>query len=182
MEFTSAVPTPNPSKGAPSASSWAMRSSSRSPEAKMIALCQPAWSMPFAGPFAVGSEISAIEANPPGLAPHGNDFFHRRADVVSVHQENGLIGKDVEELAEGFPFVLVRHDPGVRLRAVDVNSELQAGGNIGGAQAAADHRRARGQNPRFGAVGAAGARIRSRFFRPRPASRAPLCWQSWSEN
>ncbi len=113
--------------------------------------------MPPSSPFAVRGKISAIEANPPGLAPHGDDFFDGRANVVGVHQQHGLIGKNIEEFAERFPFVLVRHDPGMRLRAVNMNPELLAGCDVGGAQTAADHGRARGQHSSLGAMGAARA-------------------------
>src|SRR6202030_998696 len=93
-----------------------------------------------AHPSAVFCHIAAIEANSGGLTSHPDDFFHGILHVVSIKQQKRALGKCIKEMRKRVRLVVVRHHPGMGLRAVRINAELLARENIGASNAAADCR------------------------------------------
>src|ERR1041384_2189919 len=81
---------------------------------------------PLAHPLAVGQDIAAIEANAAGLAPPRDDFLDVRVHVVGVNEKSGLVGENVEKIAEGFGFIIVGHNQRVCLGSVDGNAKAAA--------------------------------------------------------
>ncbi len=122
----------------------------------------------IAGPDAVGANVTAVQADAAGFASHGDDFFYGGMDVVGIHQQDRLLRKNVQKFGEGLLLILLRHDPGMRLRAVHRDAELLAGGDIRSALASADDRSARGQNPCFHSVATARAKFNYRAPRGSP--------------
>ncbi len=111
----------------------------------------------FASPAAVGEDVAGIEPDATRLAAERDDFFDGGADVVGVHEKRRLLGKNIEEVAEGLSFISVGHDPGVSLGAVDGDAEAVARKSVGSAGAAANERGTGGEDAGFDAVSAARA-------------------------
>ena len=123
----------------------------------------PARAIQFvANPFAVFDEIAAIQAHAGRLAAHGENFLQSGANIVGIEQQHGMIGKRIEEMAEGGGFIVVGHHPGMGLRAVGFHSEALAGEHIRSALAAADRSGASGEQAGLAAVSAARAEFDDR--------------------
>src|SRR5690348_4095080 len=108
-------------------------------------------------PPAVGQNVAAVEANAAGLASERNDFLDGFVYVVSIHEKRGLLREHVQKVAERFGFILVSHDPRVRLGAVHGNAEAAASVSVRRAFATADECGTRGKYARLHAMSAARA-------------------------
>src|SRR5205823_6687187 len=113
-------------------------------------------------PQAVRQHVAAVKAYAAGLAAQGDDFLDGGAHVVGIDQERGVLWKDTQEIPEGFGLVLMRHDPGMRLRAINRNPEAAARVRVRGAFATANEGSAGGEDSGFHAVRATRAEFHDR--------------------
>jgi hypothetical protein len=71
-------------------------------------------------------QVSAIEPHAVRFASRRDDFVYRCADIIGIHEQCGLLRENIQKAPERFRFILVRHHPGMRLRAISVQIELLA--------------------------------------------------------
>lgn len=86
----------------------------------------------------------------------------RLDDVVGVHEENAVVGVDLRVVFEGVVLAVEHLHPAVGHRAHRGNAVVAVGDRAGGRRAAADVGRARAQDRRVVALGAAGAEFGDR--------------------
>src|SRR5262249_45311989 len=99
--------------------------------------------------------IAAIQAYALRLTTGGDNFLNRRPHVIGIHEQSRLFGKNIQKIVEGFRFIIVRHDPGVRLCAIDRNLESGTGIHIGCSFASSNKSRTRSENTCLDSVGPA---------------------------
>src|SRR6516162_5443781 len=117
---------------------------------------------PPPSPEAIGQHITAVEPDATGFAAQHNDFVDCFANVIGVHEQSRLLRKNVEEITESFGFVIVRHDPRVRLCSINGDAEGMTCEGVGCSCAAGNAGCASGENCSFYAVSPAGAKFDDR--------------------
>src|SRR6516162_1158342 len=101
---------------------------------------------PLSGPKAIGQHIAAVEPNAMGFAAQHNDFVDCFVNIISIHEKSRLFRKNIEEIAESFSFVVMRHDPRVRLCSINGDAEGVACERVGCSRATCNVGRACGQD------------------------------------
>src|SRR4029077_21218709 len=115
----------------------------------------PSHAIEFAAhPPAVSCKISAIETHASGLPAHRDYFLYCISNVVSIEQQDRIIRKSLEEMAEGFGFIFVGHYPGMRLRTVGIHTEELTGEHIRCAHTSTDRSCTSGEQTGLAAVSA----------------------------
>src|ERR1700684_1022970 len=89
-------------------------------------------------PTAVFRQVTAIQSNTGWLASHFENCLQGSAHIVCVKKKNGVSGKGVKEVSEGFSFVFVGHNPGMCLGSICVHAKFLPGENIGCAFTSSD--------------------------------------------
>jgi hypothetical protein len=110
-------------------------------------------------PLEMVRKIATVQAHAFWAQASVDDFFDGSERVIGVHQQHGMVGKELLEAAERLFLVAVGHHKGVRQSAEGGNAEAGSCIHVRCACAAADVRGARGEHTGLGPVRAATAEL-----------------------